>query len=123
MAYLSVDGRVNRVFFDSKAVEVAESFTAKSGEVFERKFTFWFERPVDLVEGQFGRFSGVVSFKVRDWVNRETGQPVLDREGKPGRSVDVSVNNAKFEPGELPVVESVVVPDSWASVVDDGLPF
>ena len=48
----------------------------------------------------------------------ETGQPVLDREGKPGRSVDVSVNGARFEPGE---VSAAVVVESGS--FDDELPF
>lgn len=97
MAFVSVEGRVGRVFHDGKGVEVVESVTARDGSTFERKFTAWFDEPFAYGEGVSGKFSGLLSTKVREWVDRD-GNPVVSKvTGKQGVSADVSINSARFE--------------------------
>jgi hypothetical protein len=85
-----------RIFYGNKGVEVTEFYKGPDGANFSRKFTAWFNDPVTFEVGATGTFSGYHSVKIEDWKN-EDGTPKLDREGKPGRSANVSINSATFE--------------------------
>jgi hypothetical protein len=97
MAKITVEGTVTRIFFEDRGVEVTEFFKTRDGEQAQRKYTAWFEAPVNFREGATGIFTGLLSTTIDDWIDRETGQPKLNREGKPGRSVKTSINGAQFE--------------------------
>jgi hypothetical protein len=97
MAFVVVEGRVGRVFHDGKGVEVVETLTARDGSSYERKFTAWFDEPFAYGEGVPGKFSGVLSARVREWVDRD-GNPVLSKAtGKQGVSAELAINDARFE--------------------------
>jgi hypothetical protein len=97
MATISVKGFATRIFFEDRGVEVTEYFTTKNGESAQRKFTAWFEKPVSFSVGAEGIFSGVLSAVIDEWKNPD-GSPKLNKEGKPGQSVKVSINGTSFEP-------------------------
>ncbi len=120
MATISVKGFATRIFFEGKGVEVTEYFTTKNGETANRKYTAWFEKPVGFDVGAEGVFIGLHSAVIEDWKNLD-GSVKLDREGKPGRSVKVSINGTTFEPIAGSVAPKAVVPDSWTKV--DDAPF
>lgn len=99
MAFLETepDAIAARIFFDGKGVEVHEFYKGREGERLTRKFTFWFNDPVQFEIGATGTFRGVESSKVDHWTNQD-GTPKLDREGKPGVSVAKQANASTFTP-------------------------
>jgi hypothetical protein len=97
MAKITVEGTATRIFFEDRGVEVTEVFKTRDGVQAQRKYTAWFEAPVDFREGATGIFTGLLSTVIDDWVDRQTGQPKLNNEGKPGRSIKTAINGAKFE--------------------------
>lgn len=118
MATIEVKGYATRIFFENRGVEVTEFFTTKDGEQAQRKYTAWFEKPVSFALNAEGTFRGLHSAVKDEWKNPD-GTVKLDRDGKPGVSVKVSINGATFTPAEK--VSAPAVPDSWAKV--DDLPF
>jgi hypothetical protein len=120
MATISVQGFATKIFWDGKAVTVTEYFKTKDGESAQRLYTAWFEKPVSFDVGAEGVFSGIHSAVIEDWKNPD-GSVKLDREGKPGRSVKVSINGTTFEPIGVNV-SNTKVPADWTAVADD-MPF
>jgi hypothetical protein len=120
MATISVKGFATKIFWDGKAVVVTENFTTKNGETAQRNYTAWFEKPVTFDLGVEGIFTGIHSAVIEQWKNPD-GSVKLDREGKPGQSVKVSINGTTFEPVAAGAKASV--PSDWTSVDDDALPF
>lgn len=119
MATIEVKGFATRIFFEDRGVEVTEFFRTKDGEQAQRKYTAWFEKPVQFAVNAEGIFRGQLSSVIDEWKNAD-GTPKLNREGKPGISVKTSINGASFEPTVAPIPVPNV-PDSWAKV--DDLPF
>ena len=121
MATIEVKGFATRIFFEDRGVEVTEFFTTKDGEQAQRKYTAWFEKPVQFSVGAEGVFSGLLSAQIDEWKNAD-GTVKLNREGKPGISVKVSINGASFVGASSPIpAPKVNVPASWAKV--DDAPF
>lgn len=121
MARIVIDeGTATRIFYNGKGVEVSEFFVGKDGERKQKKFTAWFEEPVQFEIGATGKWSGLLSAKNEKWVNQD-GSPKLDFNGKPGESVVISLNSAKFTeanvtPPTLPNARPAV-PASWGAPV------
>ena len=97
MATISVKGFATKIFWDGKAVTVTEYFQTKNDETAQRTYTAWFEKPVSFSVGAECIFSGVLSAVIDEWKNPD-GSPKLNKEGKPGQSVKVSINGTTFEP-------------------------
>lgn len=115
MARIEVKGTATRLFFNDKGVEVTEVAKGKDGAEITRKYTAWFDAPVSFREGTQGVFAGNLSATVDNWVNQD-GSPKLNRDGVPGQSVKVSINNTIFTPSEAKAVSS-------ASAIADEMPF
>ena len=105
MAKITTDNTAvaTRIFYGNKGVEVTEFYKGPEGANFSRKFTAWFNEPVTFEVGATGTFSGYHSVKIEDWKN-EDGTPKLDRDGKPGRTANVSINSANFESAGRPTI-------------------
>jgi len=98
MAKITIEGKVGRLFFGDKGVEILETIVLPNGQQFDKKYTAWFNDPVRFKVGDYGTFTGFLKAKIEDWVDQQTQQPKLDREGKPGRSIKLEVTEAQFEP-------------------------
>jgi len=95
MASISVKGTVERMFFNGLGVEIAEKSTNQKGEIVTKKYTAWFTEPVEFVVGTVGKFSGLLTTKIEDWLEKD-GSPKKDFNGNPGRSIRISINNARY---------------------------
>ena len=111
MAIITVNGTATRLFYMDRGVEVTEFFTTKGGEQAQRKYTAWFEDPVSFREGASGTFSGMLSTVIEDWTDMN-GAPKLNREGKQGRSVKISINGATFKPANNQPTKTAWVEDT-----------
>jgi hypothetical protein len=120
MATITVKGFATKIFWEGKAVTVTEYFQTKNDETAQRTYTAWFEKPVSFDVGVEGVFSGLHSAVIEDWKNPD-GSIKLDREGKPGRSVKVSINGTTFAPSGANI-SAPKVPSDWSAVPDD-MPF
>lgn len=88
MAFISIkNGKVNRTFYDGKGASVVEEFTKRDGETGKKYYTAFFEEPHGLSEGDTGTFSGLHSARIREY----------EAEGEIRQSLDVVLNNARFE--------------------------
>lgn len=117
MATLSTapDSFASRIFFEGKGVEVHEPYTGKDGETKHRKFTAWFNAPVQFEIGATGEFSGDFSSKIDNWTNPD-GSAKLDFNGNPGQSIVVQINNAAFTPSKVQAIAKPVT-------ITDDTPF
>lgn len=88
MAFISVEGEVNRVFYNGLGISVKETFTRRDGEPGASYYTAWFEKDPGLSEGDRGKFSGL--FVVR--------KSEYEKDGEMKVGIDVSINNTRFEP-------------------------
>lgn len=98
MATVYVQGVVSRIFFEGRGVQVVESFVKRDGSAGSAKYVCWFDVAPVLSVGDAGTFTGLLSAQIEDWVN-EDGSAKLDNQGKPGRSVKLALNGAKFSQG------------------------
>lgn len=88
------------------AFAVEEHVTLPDGRSFPKKYTVWYEGNTNTYKpGQIVEITGVLSAKIRDYVNDATGQP--------GRAIDMSINNP----------EVTVLHDVKAEPKDEGAPF
>jgi len=117
MARIEVQGTATRLFFGDKGVEVTEFAKGKDGATITRKYTAWFEAPVDFREGAEGTFSGTLSAVIDNWTNPD-GSPKLNRDGVPGQSVKVSINGTVFTPSG-----NTAQPVQSAAAIIDEMPF
>jgi hypothetical protein len=93
----ATDAFVARIFFNGQGVEVHEPYKNRDGETKNRRYTFWFNAPVDFDLGATGTFTGQLSTKIDNWTNPD-GSAKLDSQGKPGQSIVVQGNDAEFTP-------------------------
>ena len=121
MAKIVIEGKVARLFFGDKGVEIHEQIDLPNGMSFVKKYTAWFNDPVRFKVGDFGTFTGFLKAKIEDWVDQTTQQPKLDKDGKPGRSIKFEVTDAQFE---LPLYATKLVERSASTLTPpDDLPF
>lgn len=122
MATIEVKGTATRIFYENRGVEVVEFFKTRDGEIAQRKYTAWFDKPVGFDLNAEGVFTGLLSAVIEEWKNPD-GTPKMNREGKPGQSVKISINGASFTPdANSPQRKVLDVPASW-SEIDKDLPF
>lgn len=110
------NGIVAKIFFNGKAAQVNETFTKQTGETGSRRYTAWFENPVNFSEGATGTFSGNLSTKIEKWVDVD-GNPKLDITGEQGQSVQISINNCQFTPDSATPARTQM-PQEAASTMD-----
>jgi hypothetical protein len=108
------DAFAARIFFNGQGVEVHEPYTNAEGITKHRRYTAWFNAPVQFNIGDVGTFTGRHSTKIDNWTNPD-GTPKLDFEGKQGQSVTVQINDAVFT--------SAVAPRTAPSAPIDTTPF
>jgi hypothetical protein len=60
----------------AKAWSLTETYPLANGETGRRTFTAWFQEPVEFGVGASGKFSGLLSVKIRDWTDKD-GNPVI----------------------------------------------
>jgi hypothetical protein len=97
MAIIKVKGTVTKVFWEAKGLIVTESYKAKSGDTVEKQFTVWLKSPTTLDVGDTVQVEGLMSVEIEAWINQD-GTPKLNREGQPGQSIKVSINNPQVVP-------------------------
>jgi hypothetical protein len=95
------DATVARIFFNGQGVEVTRDYKNRDGERRTRKYTFWFNKPVDFAIGTMGTFRGAISYKIDNWTNAD-GTPKLKDDGTQGQSIVVQGNDSVFEPKFAP---------------------
>lgn len=110
------NGIVAKIFYGGKGVQVNETFTKQNGEVGTRRFTAWFENPVNFGEGSIGSFSGNLSTKIEKWVDAD-GNPKLDHTGEQGQSVQININDCQFSPESVTPAQTQM-PKEVASTLD-----
>lgn len=91
MATLNVTGTVTRLFFGDKGAEISETIQTKNGPIV-KKYVAWLSAPATFREGDTITASGEMSAKIDNWTNPD-GSAKLNREGLPGQSVKVELNN------------------------------
>ena len=133
MAIISVIGKAERIFYNNCGVEIIEQVVTQAGETITKRYSAWFNEPVNFAPGTDGKFSGLLTARIEDWVDKD-GNPKLDKEGKQGRSVRLSINNCKFKPLEdtlIPassdqhglapdLIRSSATADSWTPPLSAG---
>jgi hypothetical protein len=93
MATIEVNGRINRLFYENKGVEVVEAYKTKSGDEKERRYTVWLNTPTQMQIGDEVQVKGLFSAEVDEWTGKD---------GQPRHSVKTSINNPLLvlrEPG------------------------
>ena len=95
------DAFVARIFFNGQGVEIHEPYRNAENELRHRRYTAWFNAPVQFNIGDVGTFVGRHSTKIDNWTNPD-GTPKLDNQGKQGQSVIVQINDAVFTPAVAP---------------------
>lgn len=74
----------------NQGVAIKETFQKQDGTEGASYYTAWFENDPGLSEGMRGNFSGLHSAKINEY----------QKDGETRRSVDVLLNNARFEAAE-----------------------
>lgn len=91
MALIEIKGKISRIFYNNKGLEVTESYETKTGETKEKRYTVWLNSPTVLETGTDVTVKGLHSAEIDEWT---------DKEGKTRHSVKVSLNNPLVIPGE-----------------------
>jgi hypothetical protein len=99
MASIKVKGTVTKVFWEGKGLSITESYKAKSGETVEKQYTVWLKSPTTYDIGDELTVEGLYSAEIEAWTNQD-GTPKLNRNGEPGQSIKVSINNPYITPGD-----------------------
>lgn len=91
MAIINIrNAEVTRTFFGGKGVAIKETFQKSDGTEGASYFTAWFKEDPSLEVGMRGNFSGLHGVKISEY----------EKDGEMRQSVDVSLNNARFEAAE-----------------------
>ena len=110
MASIKVKGTVSRVFYEGKGLEVSESFKTRAGESITKRYTVWLTQPGIHDVGDEVWVEGLFSAEIDNWTNPD-GSPKLNREGQPGQSVKVAINNPSVTPADpVQVIKGIFEP-------------
>jgi hypothetical protein len=83
MASIEVKGKIGRIFYENKGLEVIETYTNKAGKEENTYFTVWLNTPGTFVVGDEVKVRGLYSHEISEW----------DNEGETKRKIKVSINN------------------------------
>jgi hypothetical protein len=110
MASIKVKGTITRVFYEGKGIELTEAYTTKAGETINKRYTVWLKTPTTWDVGEELQVEGLYSAEIDNWTNPD-GSPKLNREGQPGQSIKVSINNPYITPSDpAQIVKSLFEP-------------
>ena len=90
MAFVTVEGTVENVFFDGRGIKLSESYTDKQGEARKSYFTAWFDVAPGLTVGEFANFSGILSTRIGEFEGRDGTQKQV---------AEVNINKARVKQG------------------------
>lgn len=90
MANIEVKGKINRIFYENKGLEIVETYTNKAGKEINSYYTVWLKTPSVLNVGDNVKVKGLYSHEISEW----------DSEGETKRKVKVSINNPLVVPIE-----------------------
>lgn len=98
MANIEVKGKIGRIFYENKGLEIIETYTTKAGKEVNAYFTVWLKTPTVLTVGDNVTVKGLYSHEISEW----------DSEGETKRKVKVSINNplVTFSEGFVPTHEA-----------------
>jgi hypothetical protein len=83
MASIEVKGKIGRIFYENKGLEIVETYTTKAGKEVNAYFTVWLKTPTMLSVGDQVKVKGLYSHEISEW----------DSEGETKRKVKVSINS------------------------------
>jgi hypothetical protein len=110
MAIIKVKGTVTKVFWEAKGLIVTESYTTRAGDTVDKQFTVWLKQPTTLNIGDTVQVEGLMSVEIEPWLNQD-GTQKLNREGQPGQSIKVSINNPQIVPAEpMAIIKGIFEP-------------
>ena len=110
MASIRVKGTVTKVFWEGKGLIITEAYKAKSGETVEKQYTVWLKAPTTFDIGDELAVEGLFSAEIEAWTNQD-GSPKLNRNGEPGQSIKVMINNPSITPSNpVEVIKAIFEP-------------
>jgi len=84
MASIEVKGKIGRIFWENKGLEIIETYTNKAGKEVNAYFTVWLSTPTTTLKvGDEVKAKGLYSHEISEW----------DSEGEIKRKVQVAINN------------------------------
>jgi hypothetical protein len=111
MAFVTVKGTINRVFYQGKGAEVVEKFNVKGRDV-SKYWSAWFENPHGLSEGDQVEVSGLHGDELNEY----------EKDGETRRNVKRSINKATVK--DHPAVPAQPDADTWGNPpADNDYPF
>lgn len=84
MALIEIKGKVSKLFWEDKGLEVTESFTTKAGKQVDRRYTVWLPKPSIFKVGDDVNVKGLYSAELDSYT---------DKDGNTKNAIKVSVNN------------------------------
>lgn len=95
MALIEVKGKVTKLFWENKGLEVTESFTTKAGKSVDRKYTVWLQKPSIFTVGDEVNVKGLYSCEIDSYT---------DKNGEARTAIKVSINNplVTYSDGAVP---------------------
>jgi hypothetical protein len=92
MATIEVKGKIGRIFWENKGLEVIETFTTKAGKEINAYYSVWLTSPTTTLSvGDEVKVKGLVSHEISEW----------ESEGQTKRKVKVDINNPVVTTSEL----------------------
>ena len=84
MALIEVKGKVTKLFWEDKGLEVTESFTTKAGQQRDRRYTVWLPKKSVFQVGDDVNVKGLYSAELDTYT---------DKNGETKNAIKVSINN------------------------------
>jgi hypothetical protein len=83
MATIEVKGKIAKIFWEDKGLEVIETYTTKAGKEVNAYYTVWLNTPGTFSVGDEVKVRGLYGHEISEW----------DKDGETKRKVQVSINN------------------------------
>lgn len=84
MALIEVKGKITKLFWENKGLEVTETFNTKTGQTINRTYAVWLGKQSPFQVGDAVTVKGLYSAEVDKYVNKN---------GETKETVKVSINN------------------------------
>ena len=110
MASIKVKGTISRVFYEGKGLEVVESYQTRAGETMSKNWIVWLNKPGVSDVGDDVQVEGLFSAEIDNWTNQD-GSVKLNRDGNPGQSIKLIINNPQVTPADpIKVIKGIFEP-------------
>jgi hypothetical protein len=83
MATIEVKGKIGRIFWENKGLEIIETYKTKAGKEVNAYYTVWLTSPTTFSVGDEVKARGLYSHEISEW----------DADGETKRKVQVAINN------------------------------